>query len=85
MSKRNKKKYNSQYSPTQPSSSADAASQQETKANSVYAAHREEYRYITADLIRVGIINGLFLAGVIALYYANRTNHFLDSWYSKIF
>ncbi len=55
------------------------------KETSVYAAHREEYKHITSDLIRVIVVNGLFLIGVLVLYYVNRSHPFLDSWYNSIF
>lgn len=51
----------------------------------LYSAHAEEYRMVRSDLIRVAVVNGLFLVAVLALYYANRSNPFLEAWYSRIF
>lgn len=55
------------------------------KQASVYSAHEEEYRMVRSDLIRVALVNGLFLAAVLALYYVNRSNPFLEAWYKKLF
>lgn len=55
------------------------------KSGGAYSAHEEEYRTVRSDLIRVALVNGVFLAAVLALYYANKSNPFLNDWYSKIF
>lgn len=44
------------------------------------ALHAAEYKHIKHDLIRVVLLNALYLAGVLALYYANRQSHFLENW-----
>ncbi len=55
------------------------------KLTPVYNAHAEEYRIVRHDLIRVAVVNGLFLAAVLALYYSNKSNPFLEAWYQKLF
>ncbi len=55
------------------------------KSAVAYSAHEEEYRTVRSDLIRVALVNGIFLAAVLALYYVNKSNPFLADWYSKIF
>ncbi len=55
------------------------------KQSAFYNSHAEEYRMIRHDLIRVVVVNGLFLVAVLALYYANRSHPFLESWYQKLF
>lgn len=55
------------------------------RSSAAYQAHQAEYRNITHDLIRVAIINTFFLLVVIALYFANKSNPFLDSWLDKLF
>lgn len=52
---------------------------------SVYQAHQAEYRLISGDLIRVAIINAVFLAAVLALYFVNKSNPFLDQLFEKLF
>ncbi len=55
------------------------------KQSAFYNSHADEYRMIRHDLIRVVVVNGLFLVAVLALYYANRSNPFLEAWYQKLF
>lgn len=55
------------------------------KQAAVYNAHNAEYAMVRHDLVRVLVVNGLFLAGVIALYYVNKSNPFLEAWYQKLF
>lgn len=101
MSKKKKKKYYQQASSGAASVASGTASVPNSVSNSmnttssakpvvdkltpVYSAHAEEYRLIRNDLIRVAIVNGIFLAAVLALYYVNRTNPFLETWYNKLF
>ncbi len=44
------------------------------------ALHAVEYSIIKRDLVRILILNALYLAGVVALYYFNNQSHFLDKW-----
>jgi len=48
------------------------------------SAHAEEYAIIKHDLVRVVLLNILYLAGVLALYYSNSQTHYLENWFSKI-
>lgn len=54
------------------------------KQETIYAAHAKEYRFITGDLYRVLVVNGLFLIGIVVLYFINRSNPFLQSWYNQL-
>lgn len=54
------------------------------KQAAFYNAHAEEYAMVRHDLIRVALVNGVFLAAVLALYYANRSHPFLEIWYTKL-
>jgi anaerobic C4-dicarboxylate transporter len=90
MSKKNKRKHYSEMKPNHVGTPVVAAQSAVaatpvSKDASVYSAHREEYKHISSDLIRVLIVNGIFLIGVLILYYINKTNPFLDSWYNWIF
>ena len=58
----------------------------EASANSTaYAAHRTEYKNINKDLIKVIVINGVLFGIILGMYFLNRSNPFLDSWYDRIF
>ncbi len=93
MGKKNKKKYYQQANDS--SSVASTNNSGVSKSNnmqtsndkqaSVYNAHNEEYAMVRHDLIRVAIVNGLFLAAVLALYFVNKNNPFLEAWYQKLF
>lgn len=88
MSKKHRRKHYSETNSNTANSVAvtsSVASAVSEKESSVYSAHREEYKHITSDLIRVVVVNGLFLIGVLILYYINRSHPFLDSWYNSIF
>jgi len=43
-----------------------------------------EYRIIKFDLIRVMVMNLVFLAAVLALYYTNLHSGYLERWFDKI-
>ena len=47
-------------------------------------SHEQESRIIKSDLIKVLVLNTLYLAFMIVLYVTNNRNHFLDSWFAKI-
>ncbi len=92
MGKRRKKfhKYNQiQASPVQTASPAPAVAAVAAKSGGVtsspvYQAHQAEYRAISSDLIRVAIINGFFLAAVLAIYFIDRGNPFLKDWFARV-
>ena len=43
-----------------------------------------EYHIIRHDLIRVVVVNLVFLAAVLALYYTNLHSGYLERWFDKI-
>ena len=47
-------------------------------------SHEAEYRIIKGDLVKVIILNVVYLAAILALYYANRGSHAVDNWFVKI-
>ncbi len=47
-------------------------------------SHDGEYGIIQHDLIKVLILNALYLAGVLALYFTNQKSHYLEAWFSKV-
>lgn len=92
MGKRRKKfhNYNINRQPAVPQASQAAGASEQPrqvvdKQASVYQAHQAEYKIISRDLIRVAVINGTFLAIVLALYFVDKSNPFLDAWFHKIF
>ena len=46
--------------------------------------HAEEYRIIKFDLIKVIILNIVYLAVILSLYYSNQNSQFLERWFAKI-
>lgn len=44
-----------------------------------------EFTVIKQDLWRVLILNVIYLAGVLLLYFSNLKTHYLEAWFSKIF
>ncbi len=50
--------------------------------HSAQTAHAHEYAAIRGDLVRVVILNLVYLAAILALYYANKSSHFLDRWFA---
>lgn len=51
----------------------------------ISAGHAAEYRIIKHDLIKVIVLNVLYLAAVLALYYSNKQSGFLETWFSRVF
>jgi hypothetical protein len=47
-------------------------------------SHAAEYRVIKHVLIKVVVLNALFLAGVLTLYYTNLNSHYLERWFGSI-
>ncbi len=46
--------------------------------------HAAEYRIIKFDLIKVAVLNAVYLVVILALYYSNRNSGFLDKWFAKL-
>ncbi|MCL5666396.1 MAG: hypothetical protein M1383_01335 [Patescibacteria group bacterium] len=47
--------------------------------------HEGEYRIIRHDLLRVVILNLVYLAAVLAVFYSNNKSHYLENLFGKIF
>ncbi|MBU6447671.1 hypothetical protein KGQ24_02415 [Patescibacteria group bacterium] len=45
---------------------------------------QEEYRVIRHDLYKVLILNSIYLAAILILYFTNKNSHYLDNWFAKI-
>jgi len=50
-----------------------------------YSAHAAEYRIIRSDLIRLIVLNVIYLGAILALYYTNNQHHYLERWFEKLF
>lgn len=48
------------------------------------SSHATEYQIIKHDLIRVVLLNAVYLAAVLALYFTNAKNGYLEQWFAKI-
>ncbi len=60
------------------------------KSTHVFASHSNiiesiESEVIKRDLVRLTIINLFFLAGVLAVYFLNEKNKFLEQWFFRLF
>lgn len=51
---------------------------------SANAAYEREYKIIKMDLIRLGILNVLYLSALLALYFTNRESHVLDKFMASL-
>ncbi len=47
-------------------------------------SHQAEYKIIKADLIKVVLLNAVYLAVILFLYFGNQKSHFVDHWFAKI-
>jgi hypothetical protein len=45
--------------------------------------HAAEYKIIKHDLLKVLIMNVVYLAGVLLLYFTNSKTHYLERWFEK--
>jgi len=52
--------------------------------SSVALSHAGEYQVIRHDLYRVIILNVIYLACILGIYFLNAKNGFLDNWAGKI-
>ena len=43
-------------------------------------SHAAEYKIIRHDLIKVALLNAVYLAAVLGVYYLNRQNNIIDNW-----
>lgn len=48
------------------------------------SVHTQEYSIIKHDLVRVVVLNLVYLAALLALFYSNSRSHYLEAWFSKI-
>lgn len=53
--------------------------------HSAFSAHADEYSIIKHDLVRLVILNLVYLGLVLGLYYSNQKSHFLENWFGKLF
>jgi hypothetical protein len=53
--------------------------------NSAAALHTGEYSIIKHDLLKVVLLNAVYLAGILAIYFTDQKTHYLEKWFSKIF
>jgi len=47
-------------------------------------SHAAEYRIIKFDLVKVVILNAIYLAIILSLYFGNLHSHFLDNWFARL-
>lgn len=44
----------------------------------------QEYELIKKDLYKVLILNALYLAAILVLYFTDQKSHYLQNWFAKI-
>jgi hypothetical protein len=47
-------------------------------------SHQAEYAIIRKDLLKVLILNAIYLALILGLYFADQKTGFLQHWFSKV-
>jgi hypothetical protein len=57
---------------------------QNQTAEYAVSTHTAEYRIIKHDLVKVVVLNSIYLAAVLAIYYSNLRAGYLEHWFSKI-
>lgn len=60
------------------------SSSQTSDSQAAAGMHGAEYTIIKHDLIKVVILNLIYLAGVLVLYFTDQKTHYLEHWFSKI-
>ena len=43
-----------------------------------------EHIIIKHDLLKVIVLNVIYLAGLLALFFANQKSHFLETWFTRL-
>ncbi len=46
--------------------------------------HEAEYQIIKFDLIKVLVLNVVYLAVILGLYFSNQKTQFLEHWFAKV-
>lgn len=55
-----------------------------TKTAGTAELQAAEHLVIKHDLWKVLVLNLVYLAGLLALFFANQRNHFLDTWFARL-
>ncbi len=82
MSKKNKRKFHTHQTYLEPVKNSSSPSPSSSAGETLADVHGTEYKVIKHDLIKVLVINAIFLAGVLALYYTNLQSGYLEKWFS---
>lgn len=84
MSKRNRNKFRVRDSINQ-SSGGSSTQASPAQAGGAHANHSAEYRVITADMIRLVVLNAIMLALILVLYFTNLHSGYLERVFMKLF
>jgi hypothetical protein len=49
-----------------------------------HLSHQAEYALIKKDLYKVLLINCIYLAALLVLYFTNKQSQYLEYWFSRI-
>lgn len=58
--------------------------QESAENHSTHGADAAEYKIIGHDLARVVILNVIYLAAILVVYYTNHSAHYLENAFAKI-
>lgn len=53
-------------------------------AGSTGSLHAAEYAIVRHDLLRVVVLNVVYLAVILTLYFTDQKSHYLEHWFSKL-
>ena len=48
------------------------------------SSHTAEYHVIKHDLYRLIILNLIYLTVLMAVYFSNQKNHYIDQWFARV-
>jgi hypothetical protein len=88
MSKRNRNRFRDRDRQASVVSSQSPLSSQVNRVPSADGAasqHAAEYKIISADMIRLVVLNAVMLAAVLAVYFTNKQSGYLEKLFEKLF
>jgi hypothetical protein len=56
----------------------------QSHAGGAVLSHDGEYRIIKHDLIKVVILNVVYLLVILSMYFGNQKTHFVDNWFARL-
>lgn len=91
MSKRNRNRFRdrerqtSNVSNESPAIAPSNSAARMSSSDSATSQHAAEYKIISADMIRLVVLNAIILAAVLLVYYTNSNSGYLERLFEKLF